>query len=60
MQFGRGKAKLFFAGGKGFCFASALFCGDLVSAAQEGAGGMRGAKRWTSEINFATINASYI
>ena len=41
---GRGKAKTIFAGGKGFCFVSALFQngGGLMSAAQEGAGGMRG------------------
>jgi hypothetical protein len=43
IQFGRGKAKTIFAGGKGFCFASALFCFWAgCSAAQEGAGGMRG------------------
>lgn len=29
MQYGRGKAKTIFAGGKGFCFASALFCAGI-------------------------------
>ncbi|HVZ11317.1 MAG TPA: hypothetical protein VG941_02815 [Candidatus Paceibacterota bacterium] len=32
----------YFCGRKRICFALALFCGDLVSAAQEGAEGMRG------------------
>ena len=41
---GQGKAKTIFAGGKGFALPRLLFQngGDLVSAAQEGAGGMRG------------------
>jgi len=41
MQLGQGKAKLFFAGGKEFCFASAQFFekdGNFVSVAQEGSG----------------------
>jgi len=43
VQCGRGKAKTIFAGGKGFCFVSALLVfGTECSAAQEGAGGMRG------------------
>jgi len=39
-----GQSKTIFAGRKGFCFASALVSKrqDFVSAAQEGAGGMRG------------------
>ena len=40
-QCGRGKAKTIFAGGKGFCFASALLCEDFVSATQEDAKGIR-------------------
>ena len=41
---GQGKAKTIFAGGKGFALPRLLFQngGDLVSAMQEGAGGMCG------------------
>jgi len=43
MQFGKGKVN-YFAGGKGFALPQLFLCGNFVSAAQEGAGGMRGAK----------------
>jgi len=44
LQFGLGKAESIFSGEKDFRFASALFrtAGILVSAMQEGAGGMCG------------------
>jgi len=54
------QSKTIFAGGKGFALPRLFLCGAFVSAAQEGAGGMRGAEIWTNEINFATMNTSYI
>jgi len=39
---GRGKAKLFLREEKDLLCLGSFLCGDLVSAAQEGAGGMRG------------------
>jgi hypothetical protein len=64
-QFGRGKAKTIFAGGKGFCFASALFVGGgAFRRARQGAGGMRGGflsfgERFISNINFVKMVMIY-
>jgi len=42
------QSKTIFAGGKGFALPRLFLCGAFVSAAQEGAGGMRGAEIWTN------------
>jgi len=48
------QSKTVFAGGNGFALARLIFSErrDLVSAAQEGAGGMRGDFRLSGEAKF--------